>query len=278
MPGKAADHRRLAASQSSQAKNKEEKLGKLLATHHGLKPGLANNFLLLFSAAAVFIPLGYGLWRSALGGEQHGPAAARAWSQPWFVLTLLAGTCFLLLAGYRFYRMRRYVAIFKNGIRLRLGLFRTRAWLWSEISGISCSAIQERFLHLAIRTDYKATLFTLKGRPIRLRGPLYDMPGLISRIKARLYPGLLTRLREAFQSGSRLSFGPLAIQSQGLSLGMKRKDQPIDIIPWEQVIRVDVQDGRLVIELQNQPIQSIPVGKIPNLELMLDLIHQGVAE
>jgi hypothetical protein len=105
------------------------------------------------------------------------------------------------------------------------------------------------------------------------------MPGLIARIKARLYPGLLARSRQAFLSGSQLIFGPLTIQRQGLSLDLKkRREQTSETIPWSQVVHVDVQGGRLLIELDSLPIQSIPVSKIPNLEIMLDLIHQGVAE
>jgi hypothetical protein len=281
MPGKESAHSPLVRPNTLPRSKIENELGRLQADYRGAKPGLWNALLLPASGLAVLVPLGYGLWRANVAYIQYGSVAANIWGRPWFVLSALASACFLMLAGYRLYLLRRHVAVYKNGLRLRLGLIRSQTFLWRELSGISSAIVQERFLHLPLRTTHQAALFPHQGKPVQIHGPLQEMPALIARLTASLYPRLLPDLREQFTSGKWLVFGSVAVQRQGIAFQSDRERSSSRLpalIPWDAVAEIDVQAGRLVIRLRDGHHRRIPVIKIPNLEIMLELVHQGVQQ
>jgi hypothetical protein len=165
-------------------------------------------------------------------------------------------------------------------LRLRLGFFRSQTFLWKELSGVSSAIVQEHFLHLPLHTMHQAALFPRQGRPLQIRGPLQEMPALIARLKANLYPRLLPGLREQFTAGKWLVFGPVAIQPRGIAFQADRghsSHRPA-LTPWDKVAEIDIQAGRLVIRLRDGHLRRIPVIQIPNLEVMLELVHQGVQQ
>ena len=248
-------------------------MGPQIEVYHAQSPGLVG-FLLLSLAGilGVISPLAYGLWRYNYAYTQHGPVAAEHWSRSWFLLSWLALATFAMLTFYRLLASRCFVIVHKNGLRFRLDTFFTRILLWKEIAGVSNSFTQEVFLNLPLYKRQQATLYPNVGRPVHLRGDLQNFPDLISRIKASLYPRLYPGLSAGFHAGQWLYFGPLSVQSQGLRLATT--------IPWPQVDRLEVREGCLVIALNGQGIRpdplKIPVSQIPNLELLLQLVQQGV--
>jgi hypothetical protein len=213
------------------------------------------------------------------GYTQYGSVAGDFWSRPWLLISSLALSVALLLAGYRFYLARRFVAVHKNGIRLRLGVLRVRAWYWAELAGISSGITQERFLHLPLRTYSRATLYPVKGKPVQLRGPIQDMPALVQCIKDNLYPRLLPRKRAAYRAGKSLPFGPLILHHQGLGLrtgkSASSSGKPV-LIPWKGVDKIEVQSGCLSFHTRNQRPRRYPISDIPNFEILLELIQQEV--
>lgn len=246
-------------------------LGRPLSLHLGPRPSKAGAALfIIISLLAVLAPLGFGAWRSLYAYTTYGLVAADFWGRPWFYVSIVAVVIVVLLALDSFTRMRRFAAVHVNGLRLRPGFSRIYSRFWSEIDGLSTQIIQERFLHLNLRTSYQITLHLKDGLRLRLRGPLENMPELIQSIKDNLYPQRLPELRAAYQSGAWVSFGPLSLQSDGLALPGGKGTH----IPWEQVLELQVQNGDLVVQVQDRPATRIPVSEIPNLELMLDLSQQ----
>jgi hypothetical protein len=61
----------------------------------------------------------------------------------------------------------------------------------------------------------------------------------------------------------------MAVQKQALRLERKN-------ITWEQVSRVWVDQGHLVINLKDQSRVRYPVLRVPNLELFLRLVDWGI--
>lgn len=237
----------------------------------------------------MLAPLGYGLWRYESAYTQYGPAAAEAWSSNWFLLSglLLLGFLFLL---YRRMRLsRRFVAVHKEGLSLNLpsGILpagtRTYSLRWGQIAGIATDTVQERFLGLDLGVTSQAVLFPNLGRPVRLDSSLQRQPELVSRIKAGLYPRLLPGLSERLQAGQWLMFGPLSIQGGALRL-LRAWPATRLVVPWSQVNRIDVRSGYLTIELKDPPTQNhsgrgplrIAISQIPNLEILLQLVQQGI--
>jgi hypothetical protein len=218
---------------------------------------------------AILAPLGYGLWLADGAYTRYGPVAAEHWSRPWYYLAIVAGAVFLALGIYRIRLSLISVTLHRGGLSVRSGFRRSRNFNWDEIQGIATSIVQEYFFGFPMRQRYQARLVLNSGRTVKLPGTLQNMIELITRLKANLYPRIFPTLLAEFRGGKRLAFGPLAIYSHGLILDNQD-------IPWHQVKRVDVLSGKLVIEFSDRPARKLPVRSIPNLELVLQLIDQGI--
>ena len=239
--------------------------------HYHSRSLLARDVWLLFlpGLTAILAPLGYGLWLADEAYARYGPVAAEHWSRPWYFLAIGAGVIFFVLVIYRVRLSLASVKVHQGGVSIRTGIRSARSIAWGEIEGITTSLVQEFFFGLTVRRKYQTRLILDSGKSIRIPDTLQNMMELISRLKANLYPRLFPKLLAEFRSGKRLAFGPLEIHAQGLSLDHQE-------ISWPKVKRVDVYNGLLVIELNDRPARKLPVGRIPNLELVLQLIDQGI--
>lgn len=247
-------------------------LGPLLARYHSRQLA-ARDVLFLFipGIAACLAPLGYGLWRAEYAYSSYGPVAAEYWSRPWYNLAIVATAIFLILGWYRLSLSLTAVKVYQKGISIRTGFSGARSFGWDDFQGLTSSTTQEHFFGLPVRSTYHARLILNSGKTIGLPRSLKQIPELISRLKANLYPRLLPKLQSEFASGAWLSFGPIAIQLQGLRLDSQAAS-------WKQVKQLDVRQGELMIEFNERANRTIPVGRIPNLELVLQLIDQGIAD
>jgi len=281
MPGPTKKPKQISAIQYSAAASRNGGPGKLIALHRGRNFGAGSVILFLLGCLVMLGLLAYGVWSGYYAYRVSGPEAAAPASRAWLAAAGLIFACLLIWSFGWIRRRRQFAAIYENGLHLRAGFFRTGFWQWSELAGISSAAIQEQFLHLPLRTTYHAALFPSRGKKVHLHGSLQDMPGLISRIKYNMYPHLLPSLSEAYQTGSWVTFGPLAIQRRGMYIGKRRatsNGQPTPggkTIPWEQVERINIQAGYLEVTPTGQRVQRLLISDIPNLELLLELIHQG---
>jgi hypothetical protein len=221
---------------------------------------------------AVLVPLGYGLYRAWHAYAHFGIAAASSWSRPWYLISLTALTLLILLAIFFVRQAHRFVAVHKHG--LRLALPRPISLRWEQIAGIAIGVRQDRFIGFSVRTSYQAILYPNAGKPIRLDSSLENLPELLTRLKAGLYPRLLPNLRASFLGGQWLHFGPVAIHCE--SIHIQKRSGSIYRTPWSGVRQITVRSGILIVELENKPDIRLPASLIPNLELLLQLIQQGV--
>jgi hypothetical protein len=222
---------------------------------------------LVFCLFAILIPLLYGFTRYQIGYTKFGPAAATLWSRPWYLLSVI----FLIVCGLLLFRrlrlIHRYVAVHQKG--LNLALDQAIMYRWEQLAGISISIEQFQFLNLPFHPRYHAVLYPNIGKPIALYDTLQDYPELLTQIKAKLYPRLLPGLKASFEAGQWAYFGPVAINRETF----KFKQHPH---PWSEIKRLTVERGVLVVELKNRGHLRLPVSQIPNLEILLQLIHLGV--
>jgi len=214
----------------------------------------------------MMAPLGYGLYIFAITYTKHGFALALIKSRGWIFLSLISFVIFLGLICYRLLLSRQFVAVHKNGIFLSL---RKKYFVyWRQISGISTNLTQKRFLFLKSPITYKVVLHLRSGQSVHLSHTLDRLPVLITRIKANLYPPLLQGLKQKLNQGGTLQFGPLSIQKDSLSLNSHT-------YPWSQIPRVSVQSGKLVIELADHKRATIALARIPNFELLFQIMNLG---
>lgn len=245
-------------------------LGRPLSIHRGLPLQWSELLFIFFPASLLVIaPLTYGLWRAWYAYTNFGPAAAGAWARPWYLFAMLALVPFSLLAVRRMFLASRYVAVHENGLRLRLSPFSNLPLTWDEITGVASAAYQDHFLGLELQLRPQLSIHTVTGRQIRLDGRFQKIASLTRRVKSNLYPRLWPAMCEQLHSGRPVQFGRLAVHPQAFYLG----NRPI---PWEQVTRLSIRSGYLVVESPAGGPLRIPVAQIPNLELMLQLVEWGI--
>jgi len=246
----------------------QRSLGPLIATYRYRPLRWRETILYLgLGVLAIGIPLIYGYTRYRDGYNNHGELAAVIWSRPWFLLAGFALICCSLLLVHRLRLAGHSIAVHQGGLSLTVQqVIKLR---WEEISGISTAMVQPSFFGIRRGVRFRATIFPNLGKPLRIHGAYENLPECITRLKARLYPRLIAELRPLYVNGKWVYFGPIAIQRDTLLLHKKH-------IPWSEVKRVSVAKGNVVVELVDQSTKRIPVEHIPNIEILLQLIDQGV--
>ena len=243
-------------------------LGTLISTYRYRPMGWRETIIYLgLGLLAVSIPLIYGFLRYRDAYNNHGELAAITWSRPWFLLAGFALICCCLLLVHRLRLAGRYIAVHQRGMYLAIN--QKQILRWEEISGIATAMFQPSFFAVRRGVQYRAILFPNIGKPIHIQGAYQNLPECITRIKARLYPRLISELKQTFVEGKWVYFGPVAIQRDAFRLQKKQ-------LSWAEVDHVSVAKGELVVELVDHSSKKIPVAKIPNIEILLQLIDQGV--
>ncbi len=220
-------------------------------------------------ALAVLAPFFYGLQRYLYGRAHYGPVAAQTWSQPWFALAAVALIPLIVLALRRVRRARRLVILYKQGLGVRWTGGQSHKLLWREIDGLIYNTVENTFLGIPLKTRNRLTILNQSGKSIHIDDRIPELAELTARVKARVYPRLLPQFRAAFQNGDPLYFGPITLHKKQL----KFREQEI---PWEQVTRLNVVKGLLVVESESSRRIKVAIGKIPNADLLIQLLQEGV--
>ncbi|MBE9523512.1 MAG: hypothetical protein IMY76_00330 [Chloroflexi bacterium] len=249
---------------------KKKKIGSLVAIFRD-RPLRWRDIFLTFipGGLAVLTPLTYGVLRKNYALAYFGPIAAEIWSKPWFLLAEIALIAYLGLALRRLRRARQVVLVYKNGIAIRIYKNKSYLFYWDQLIGIACTTVQPIFIGRLLKRRHRVMLYPEHGKPITLNDRIPKIMELAGRIKAKIYPRLLPNLREKMSKGNPLNFGPITLQQDSLHLQGKA-------IPWDQITSINVQRGRLIVESgTNSPIK-IPAGQIINIELLIQLLQDGV--
>jgi hypothetical protein len=217
----------------------------------------------------ILTPLSIGVWRMQYARIQYGPVPARVWGTPWYIATLLGCIPLGILILIRIYRTRQKIHVHQNGLMVQFGWRTKRGVPWEKISGVSVTKVRNTFLGFKFRNQYKIELHPTVGNPIQISRHIQKLDELSARIKAKIYPKLIKELRSSLNSGQNLYFGEIALNLQGIKIKTKE-------YLWDQVSMINIRSGFLVVELTNHRAKRIPVGKIPNIELVLQIIQEGV--
>ena len=250
--------------------SKQNKNGPLVAIFRD-RPLRWRDIILTFipGGLAVLTPLTYGVLRKRYALAYFGPVAADAWSQPWFLLTEIALIAYLGLALSRLKRARQVVLVYKNALAIRIYKNKSYLFFWDQIIGLACTTVQPTFFGRALRARHQIKIFPMGGKPIVLNDRIPNIAELAGRIKAKLYPRLLPNLRKSLNDGNPLDFGPITLRKDSLLIQDK-------IIPWDQINDINVQRGRLIVESGTKRPFKIPAGQIINIEILIQLLQEGV--
>jgi hypothetical protein len=248
----------------------DKTLGPIIFIYHD-RPLRWRDLLIIFipGVLAVLAPLLYGLKRAIYASTYYGPVAAENWSWPWIGLATVALIPLLLLAIRRLRQSHRRVTLHKNGLNIRWTGSQDHNLSWDQIQGLACITTVPTFLGSTSKPRLRLTLYPISGKLIHIDDRLNGLPDLAERIKAKIYPRLLPQMRTAFHKGETLHFGPVRIHQQAINIRGRE-------IPWEKVSRVNVNAGKLVVESQTKSPIRMSVEKIPNIELLIQVLQEGV--
>ncbi len=213
--------------------------------------------------------LGYGAWRWYYGYTRFGVVAASAWSRTYLLLGALAAALLAIWLILRRAEAHRAVAVYEHGVGITTSRHKERFWRWKEIIGLASGSVESRFFGLPITRQNWLKIYPREGKPISLDDSIRDLASLSPKLKSVYYSNRMSALRSAFYADRWVPFGPLAVHRQALRVKNK-------LYPWKLVQDIQVRAGSLVIKMDSlQPIR-ISTRKIPNLELMISIIQEGV--
>jgi hypothetical protein len=245
-------------------------LGRPVKSYQRNAPGsrkpLLTNSMALLSIALTFC---VGMYRGVYGYFNFGIVAAYSWSRNWFLATLLIIAIFVLILIFRHIRSNSYIYIYEKGMQLSRYRQEPIALLWKDIHSIYEDSHQSTFLWVPVQTRYSARIVALNGQVIDIRGEFENLDDLIQRIKAKSYPRLKKAAITRFQNKEAVSFGPITISQDDV--------KTVDYhLLWSQIKDIQLNEGKLMIELMGKKKISVLVKHIPNVEILIQILMDGI--
>lgn len=225
---------------------------------------------LLFIVCGV--PFLIGLYRTLYGYAQFGSVAAVSWGFPWFIFSFIF---FLIISVYAIYRLsiaRVSITLHKHGIIIQKMLRKNQTIRWEDISELYVIQLTSRSKNKSI--DTKAVIATKDNSRFSLKDSMIDnLLELLTQIKASVYVHLYPKIRDRFRAGETISFGPLIIHPRHIKIIRGVFIPRSSHVPFTDINRITVKSGHLLIKYLNNQDIRISAGKVPNLEILLDLIR-----
>jgi hypothetical protein len=260
--------------------------GDLVSTYRGFPFTRKDLWWIIPGLSCFILPLGYSAWLFNRVIESNGLVAAFYRAQPWLLLAYLAFLSFATIMIYRAWTSRRFVSVYQKGLRWRLKGFQIHSLLWEELSGIATATIQDKFANKTFRSEQQSILYPKSGAPVVLDNRLQNLDELVEEIKKQYYPQIYPELLDSLHAGREIRFGPVAIQNQTIQiakfippeefLASTYRPKRMQKLPWSQSLGLTVHSGFLVVQSGNSMTKRIPISQIPNFEILLKMIEQGV--
>ncbi len=247
-----------------------QNLGRIVKIYRPRQISWRDFFIYFLPASlAVLTPLIYGYWRGWLAQFQFGPALATQWQSPWFSLSGIALIALLSLGLNRIQNAHRCIQLRQNGLHI-FGVRGIQQQIsWDEIEDIAAETVQDVFLGIKLGATHRVQIHLKDGSHLKFDARIPGLDDLAARIKAKIYPKRIQTLKSAFQNKETLQFGPVGIDWQQIQL----QNQTYRL---DQVRAVGLQAGFLMVELHDHTAHRITIGQIPNIELLIQLIREGV--
>jgi len=236
----------------------------------GKPAGCQNTILnIVLISSAVFLPLSLGVWTYVSGYLANGPIPAASWSRQWFVLTIIAAICGIILLVYRRFRSRKHVKVSRQVLHIYLSPLRKFNIKWNHISGILTSSSEKTFLGYSISQKFHITIILVTGKIITFGHEINGAQQLIREIKRNVYRRLYPTYLESLHKGNLIQLGRLAFNKTHVIQHNQK-------IRWENVSDVFLKSGFLFIALNNGRQLRWKISEIPNIELFFSLVSRGI--
>jgi hypothetical protein len=159
-------------------------------------------------------------------------------------------------------------ALYENGFAYK-DAAGVRQVSWPDIESVWQNVTKHYRRGAYTGTTHVYTVQTKDKRRVVLNDKLPGVEQLGNDILSHAAVLLFPAYWQALQSGQRLSFGPLAIDQQGLYSGAKT-------LPWAEIKAIKIQQGVISVKKEGGWLNwaSVSVPQIPNFYVFYDLVRR----
>ena len=247
-------------------------LGPLLSHHPMSRNGRVGSvFVALVCFAATPLMLNLTAERYDLANTTDSPVLVH--TSPWFIYWPAALGVVLLLSGiWLLFTLARNwktaAAVYEHGLALHdpSGL---RQFRWDAVDEVRQSVTN--YYRNGVHTDtiYVYTVRTNDGQTFKFNNRFAQIEALGDAIQRNVSAALLPRHVQALNSGQRLSFGPLAIDRQGLYAGDTS-------LSWAEIAAVKLQNGAIAIKqvaADSCDWAPLKLAQVPNFWIFFQIVR-----
>ena len=209
----------------------------------------------------------WGIWNWFYAFSHYGPIVVWKWSAGPLWVGFVLGIIALVSALVSIHARRHLVVVHSAGVD------DNRWWRrchlkWEEVVGIRTNSEQFGLSGVAFSRRATVWLVPIRGRSVRFSTALEGLEDFTEMIKSYLYPGLLVQYRDSLGQDQILEFGPVQITKREIVIAGTH-------IQWDQVVRVELEKGRLTIYSgdEGRTKHSVAAKKVLNVDLVLQLIQ-----
>jgi hypothetical protein len=173
-------------------------------------------FILFLAGSAFFVVSG--IYETILATRLHGPAMIDdklADPLVFASILLMAGS----LAGWNTYNLwNKGVMVFETGFtwRDRKGI---QVWRWEELVSITSAITRHYTIGIYTGTTRVYTLYLRRHQCLRLSDCFSRVEQLAQELDRNTFPLLYGSSAECYNAGQTVTFGPLAINTEGMVIG-----------------------------------------------------------
>jgi len=227
---------------------------------------LIAGLLFLFGSFAAVV---FGAFTTYANYQRYGPAVI---GQDLGTPLIIAAIAFVIGAGtlWTAYRnWNRAVALYSSGLAYNdnKGL---QTWRWEEVDQF-LSAITRHYTNgVYTGTTYVYTLRKADNTKLVFDNRLNKVQDLGPLIERAVTPTLYKRAADAYNAGQTVTFGPIAISKEGVTIGKK-------VYPWAEVAQVSINQGFVQVSKKGGGWfsgASASAATIPNLNVLLSIVDQ----
>jgi hypothetical protein len=246
-------------------------IGNQLNLYHGMHLRRREIILIVAFLCLSLIPFFVGLYRTLYGYAQYGSVAAISWGVIWFSISIFF---LFLIVGYGIYRLnisKLNITLHTAGICIKSPFKRKYYIRWDQVTELYVN--QERTNSSTRNPDIHCIIRTSDKRLSLRTSQIENLLELITQIKSSVYIHLYPRICAKFRVGSVISFGPLEIQKKYISVKGRGFIPATTQIYWKDIGFITLKSGYLLLKLHNKKQYELRAAKIPNVEILFQLIE-----
>jgi len=154
---------------------------------------------------------------------------------------------------------------YRDGLAYRAGDNVVHAWQWEEVVVIQTKMARHPAKDSSW-TSHEYTLTKTGGEKLILNDEVKGVRDAAEYIKTAVFKLLRPSLKQRYQAGEALAFGPVTVHKQA---GLQLDGQTY---AWDSIEDIKVHHGQLNVTLRNRQKHAAHTSAIPNVELLCQLI------